>query len=146
ITAIFALMLSRLNSLWLPFTLQRRNAILHEQFVALLPIIWQRTQVRSQLARHWSLDVDLLGRVEEGVQLVELLLADRVVFMVVALGTPDSQAEPDRAYCTGAIHRLLNAKLFTINATLAVGQRIAMESGCGLLLGCGARKQVTRDL
>ena len=49
-------------------------------------------QVRAKFALHWRVDAVFLEVVEEGKQLVELLLGYGIVLVVVALGAADRQA------------------------------------------------------
>ena len=79
-------------------------------------------------------DHRLLDAGEEGEELVVLLLRDRVVLVVVALGAAQRQAEPDLAERVGAIDVVADDELLGVGAALLVEARVAVEAGGDLLL------------
>ena len=98
------------------------------------------------LGRLRRAQVDLVGVVEEGEELVVLALRQRVVLVVVALGAADRQAEPDRRRRVDAVDDRLDAELLLVDAALVVGQRVAVEAGGQLLREAGAGQQVAGQL
>ena len=71
----------------------------------------------------------LLHRIEERIELVIFLMADRIVFVRVTLGATDGQTEPGGAGGVGAIDGPLDAELLRIGAPFLVERRVAMETG-----------------
>ena len=67
--------------------------------------------------------------VEEGEQLVVLLLRDRVVLVVVAAGAADGQAEEDGADGVDAVDHVADVDLLVDRAALAGGDVAAVEAG-----------------
>src|SRR5262249_2655201 len=84
--------------------------------------------------------------VEEGVELVILLLGDGIVLMVVTLGTADGNPQPDCPGGGGAIDDGLDAELLEVDAALLVDHRVALEAGGYLLVGGGAGQEVAGQL
>src|SRR5262249_9967113 len=121
----------RLPQLFLPACLQLRDFLCHrgEQFGPLPLVLRPLCQVSAQLTRQRSVDVDLVSGIEVGVELIKLLLRDRIVLMVVTAGAADRQSQPGCADHPGAVDDLLDAELFQIGAALAVAQRVAQEAG-----------------
>ena len=72
--------------------------------------------------------------VEEGEELVELLLRDRVVLVVVAAGAADRQAEPDGGGGLDAVDDVLDGVLLGDDAALGVAAMVAVEAGGDLLV------------
>ena len=103
-------------------------------------------QVRSQLALDRRVDATLLKAVEECEELVELPLADRVVLVVVTLRAAHGQAQPHRPYRTRAVDSLLKCVLLGIHPSLAIPERVAMESGRDPLVDSRVGQEVTGDL
>ncbi len=86
------------------------------------------------------------GLVEEGVELVELLLRDRVVLVRVALGAADGQPHPDLSGRGDAVLDGGVAKLLVVGAALGVGHRVAVEAGGDELILRGHGQQVACQL
>ena len=86
------------------------------------------------------------GLVEEGEELVILLLADRVVLVAVALGTAHRQSHPDLGGRVDAVLDGRDAELLVVGPTLVVGQGVAMECGRQELVLGGAGQQVAGQL
>ena len=84
--------------------------------------------------------------VEEGHQLVVLALAERVVFVIVALAAADGQAEQDRAGRIHAIDDRFDAKLLRVGAAFFVDERVAMKAGRDDLVKPRVREHVTGEL
>ena len=68
----------------------------------------------------WRVDIDFVGAIKKSVQLVELTLADGVVFMIMTAGASDRHSEPDSAHQLGAVDDLQNPKLFQIRSSFAI--------------------------
>ena len=84
--------------------------------------------------------------VEVGVDLVELLLRDRVELVVVAAGAPQGQPHPHRAGRRHAIYHVLDQELLGDDAALAVLAVVAVEGGGDLLLQGRVGEHVAGDL
>src|SRR5262245_42119597 len=91
-------------------------------------------------------EIFLSGVIEEGVELIELLLRDRIIFVRMAFGATDRQTQPDRAGGRRAVNSGFAAKLLRIDATFFVRERLAMESSRGLLRKSGVGQQVAGNL
>ena len=91
-------------------------------------------------------NIDLVRAVEESVELIKLLLADRVVLVVVATRAADRQPKPHSSHGTGSVHDLLHSVLLHIGTTLAIIQSIAVEAGSYLLIDGGIRQQISSKL
>ncbi len=97
-------------------------------------------------SRQHRRDVRFVGVVEECRQPVVLTLRKRIELVAVTFSALSRQAEPDRPRCVDAILNGLDAVLFLIDAALAVGQCVAMETRGNLLLNRRVRQQVARKL
>jgi hypothetical protein len=75
-----------------------------------------------------------------------LLLRDRIVLMVVALGAAGGEAQPSGGDGVGPVDELLEAGLGAVDAGFAVDEYVAMEPGGHALLGGRVRQQVAGDL
>ena len=84
-------------------------------------VVEERPRAPARLPR-------LVDRVEEGGERVVLRLGERVVFVVVALGAVEGQAEPDRAHGVDAIPDVVHAGLLGVAPALAVVHVVAMEA------------------
>ena len=71
--------------------------------------------------------------VEEGEEAVVLLLRNGIVFVIVALGTLDGNAQHRLADAVHAIDQAVDAELFRVSSTFLVEHRVAQESGCHTL-------------
>ena len=87
-----------------------------------------RSRCRQVLWRG-DLEVGLVHVVEEGKEPVILALGDRVVLVVVALGTADGQAQEDGPGRVDPIDDRLDPELLDVDPPLLVDLRIAMEPG-----------------
>ena len=81
-----------------------------------------------------SLAVGVLGVVEEGEEAEVLLLGERVVLVVVALGAGDGRAHPDGHRRVDAVDDGDVAELLVVGPALVVGHRVAVEGGRDELL------------
>ena len=72
--------------------------------------------------------------VEEGEELVELFLGDRVELVAVAAGAAERQAQPDGRGGLDAIDDVLDGVLLGDDAPLAVAAMVAVEPGRDLLV------------
>ncbi len=117
-----------------------------KQFPSFLLVFCSRAKVGTHFARQRRIDVQFVGTVEEGVELVELFLADRVVLVVVATGAADRQAQPDRTEGAGTIDGLLGTELLEVSAALPVAEGVSMKPGRDLLLDGRVRQKVARGL
>src|SRR5262249_34630219 len=91
-------------------------------------------------------NIRVVGVVEEGKNTVVLLLAQRIVLMVVALGTLNR--DPENALTDG-IHPIvhgLHTELLGIDAALFVDHGVAQEAGRDTLVLRGTRQQVACNL
>jgi hypothetical protein len=71
--------------------------------------------------------------VQEGEELVVLLLLDGIELVVVALRAADGEAEPDGAGRRHAVEDAVDAELLLVDAALLIDLRVAMEAGGDLL-------------
>ncbi len=90
--------------------------------------------------------VGLIPVVVEGEELVVFVLGDVVVFVVVATGAGQGEAEPGRAGCLEAVHDCGYAPLFLVGAALGVGQRLPVKGGGQTLFRGGLGKKVAGQL
>ena len=93
-----------------------------------------------------KIQIGLLGVVQEGHQLVVLAMLDRVVFVRVALGAADSQAQPRGAGGGHPVGHRMETELQRIDAALLIEHRVAVESRGDELVSRRIRKQVSRQL
>ena len=70
-----------------------------------------------------------LDVVEEGEELVELALADWIVFVVVAARTAQSQAQPGCARGVHAVNDVLQSPFLINDAALAIDAVVAVKAG-----------------
>ncbi len=84
--------------------------------------------------------------VEEGEQGVEIALGDRVVFMVMASGAVEGQAEPDGCGRFDAIGNIFGCIFFWNDAAFGIPAMVAVEPGGDALLGGGIGEQIACDL
>ena len=84
--------------------------------------------------------------VQEGEQLVVVLLKDRIELVVVALGALDGQAEDALADGVHAIEHRLHAELLGIDAAFLVDHRVPQVAGRHDLILRGVRQLVAGDL
>ena len=71
--------------------------------------------------------------VQEGEEPVVLLLRDGVVFVIMALGALDSNAQHRLADAVHAVDQAVDAKLFRVGTTFFIEHRVAQEPGCHTL-------------
>src|SRR5262249_17493133 len=83
---------------------------------------------------------------EEGGEAVEVLLGERVVLVVVALGTAQGGAEPGPAEVADAVGGVLGPVLAVLGAALVGGLEDAVVAGGDALLLGGAWEQVAGQL
>src|SRR5262245_29452734 len=102
--------------------------------------------MRIPLSRMRNLEVHLEGAIEKREELVELLLTDRVVFVVVAAGATYRQTQPYGAQRIGAIHDLLDSKLLLVDTALSIRQRVAAKSGSYFLVHVSIRQEISSQL
>ncbi len=107
-------------------------------------------RIRQQLAalhRDGGAHVVLVGvAVEERVKLVVFPVRDGVVFVGVALGATDGEAEPDGAGGVDAVHHSLDAELLGVGAPFFVDERVAVEGGGGALALGRIGQEIAREL
>src|SRR5205809_3603103 len=84
--------------------------------------------------------------VEESEELTELLVSDRVVFVVVTASATDRQPEPNGRGRVDAIDDVLDGILFRDDPAFRVAPVVAIESGGDRLSERGARQHVAGDL
>ena len=93
-----------------------------------------------------NLDRAVSRVVEDRVELVVLGLLERIVLVVVALGTSHGRTEPDRR---GRVHSVFHSRvveLVVLRARLVVEHRVPMESSGDDLVYCRIRQQVPCEL
>ena len=106
----------------------------------------RRVEVLERL-RAQAAQVAALGDVVEvGVDLVELLLRDRVELVVVAARAAQRQPHPHRARRRHPIDHVLDQELLGDDAALAVLAVVAVEGGGDSLLEGGVGEHVAGDL
>ena len=84
--------------------------------------------------------------VEEGVELVEFLLRDRVVFMIMTLRTFHGQPHEDRGYRVDLIDVISHAIFLGDRSALVRVHAVAQKPRSNALLLGSARQQITSDL
>ncbi len=102
--------------------------------------------VAFHILRAYHFDSGLLLAIEERHELVILALLDGIVFVIVALGAADRQAQKDRARGGHAVEQRLDAVLLLIHAAFLVDHGVAMEAGGDFLIERGVRQQVASQL
>src|SRR5258707_3417230 len=83
---------------------------------------------------------------EEGKELVMLLLRDRIELVIVALGATNRQSQPNGCSCIDAVEDISGLVFLRNGATLEVDRVVAMEPAGEALLHAGVRQQVAREL
>ena len=68
-------------------------------------------------------------------QFEEFFLCQRIVFVIMASGTSDGQAQPGRTDRFQPVNDVLDAKLFCNRSPLPVGPIVSQKTGGQLLLG-----------
>ena len=84
--------------------------------------------------------------IEVGVELIVLLLADGIVFVIVALRALHAQREPRRGGRLHAVHDVVHAKFLGNHAALVGRGVIAIEAGGDALFEARVRNEVAGDL
>ena len=143
---VLALVLHGVAQLIFPVGLHCRNLVLRQQFLAFAIVFRPRRHPRANLAGKRRRNVHLLFGIEEGCELVELLLGDGVVLMVVALRAPHREPQPDGSQRSGAVQHLFVAKLLGVGAAFAIRQGIAVEAGGHQHFLVAARQQIAGNL
>lgn len=93
------------------------------------------------LVRLPGADVRLRCVVEHCVELVELLLADGIVLVIVALGASEGESHPDRAGCADPVDLRFAAKLLAIRTVFMVHQGVPVKPcSCFLFCSCVGEK------
>ena len=105
------------------------DLVLFQQCLALAVVRRAGGEVGAEFAGQRRLDIDFLLGIEKRRELVELLLADGVVLVVVALRAAHGEAHPNGAERGRAIQHLLVAELFGVGAAFAIGEGVAIEAG-----------------
>ena len=134
------------NDVFVPIGLKLGDARFFENFLALCVVARQLPQQRTALAGQRRFNVALDRIVEESVHLIKLLLLERVVLVVVALGTADRQAEPNRADRVDAVDRFLETLFTSFDSGFAVLRAIAEQAGSDPLFDSCVRQEITGDL
>ena len=93
-----------------------------------------------------ALKTQFIDAVEIGHQAEEIILADRVKFVVVALGATDGHSHHGCAVGAHAVHRVMDKPFFGDRATLIVDAVVAVEGGGELLVERGIGKQIAGQL
>ena len=84
--------------------------------------------------------------VEEGKELVVLLLGERIVLVIVTLGTGECRAQPKSCSSVGAIHHTFDAGFLGVHSTFHVDHRVAMKPGSNFLIERGIGQHVACEL
>ena len=88
----------------------------------------------------------LVGAVENGEQLVEFALRNRVVLVIVAAGAAQGQTKKRGAGRANAVDHGFHAKLLVVGPAFFVQHRVAMEPGCNALSDAGIVQHVAGQL
>ena len=129
-----------------PISHQLGNFVFLQQSLTLLVSFRFPAQIRANLPGNGRLDVDFLGRVEAGKQLVNFALFDGIVFVVVTSSTAHRQTQPHGSQGRRPIEHLLRAELLQIDSSLAVCQGVAIEAGSNSLIQSRVGQQVSGQL
>jgi hypothetical protein len=84
--------------------------------------------------------------VEKREQLVIFLLTDRIVFVIVALGTPDRESQKGGAGGCQPIHDRLDPELFPVDPALLVDLGVSVETGGDFFLVARIGEHVASEL
>src|SRR5204862_6163339 len=84
--------------------------------------------------------------VEEGEELIDVLLREGILFVIAAARTSRREAEPYSRRGADAGHYILGAKLLVDDAALGAGAMVAVKSGRDLFRQRRVRQQVAGDL
>ena len=88
----------------------------------------ERGLVPFTFPRKRNRGITVLEVVEESVKRIKLVLLERVVFVIVALGTGKGQGEPGRRGGIDAVDHFLGAIQLLVDSGLGVAQGVAVES------------------
>jgi hypothetical protein len=91
-------------------------------------------------------DAGFVDVVEEGEELIEFLLADGVVFVVVAAGAAEGEAHPGGASGVDAVDDVFDAPFLVDDAAFAVDAVVAMEAGGDDLIEARVGEEVAGEL
>ena len=117
-----------------------------EEGLALLAVGGEGAEERAHFTVEGSIDIDVVGPVEESEELVILFLRDGIELMVVALGAAGGEAEPSGGNRVGAIDDLLEAGFGAVDARFTVDEDVAMETSGYFLVGGRVGEEVAGDL
>src|SRR5690606_12912462 len=84
--------------------------------------------------------------IKEGVYLIILLLGDRIIFMVMALGTFQSNSQNPFAQCICSIYDISCSVFLLDNAIFLCNRVVSIESCCQNLFFGGIWQQITCQL
>ena len=93
-----------------------------------------------------SNDAAFFDVVEEGEELIKFLLADGIVFVVVAAGAAEGETHPGGAGGVDAVDDVFDAPFLVDDAAFAVDAMVAMEAGGDDLVKAGAGEEVAGEL
>src|SRR5215831_14552169 len=136
----------------LPLLLERRDVLVRERVGQILKAAGQSLLLGflfvGRQCEYWrgvaraTVQSDFGDAVEEGVELIELLLRDRVVFVRVAARAAHCQPQPGRGRRLDAVNDVSVQGLFWNRASLEIDHVVAVESGGDLLILSGFGEQV----
>src|SRR5262245_42071854 len=140
----------------LPLLLERREVLVRERVGQILKSTGQPLLLGflffDRQCEYWRgvarapVQSDFGDAVEEGVELIELLLRDRVVFVRVATRAAHRQPQPGRGGRLDSVNDVLVQVLFGYRAALEIDHVVAIESGGDLLILSGFWEQIAREL
>ena len=117
-----------------------------DQFPASTIVFGPLVPVRPQFPRQRSVDVHFVSRIEEGVELVELALGDRIELVIVTCRATDGRPQPDRPDGGDPVLDLHHAKFLDVGPPFPVAQGLAKKPRGDLLLDRRLRQQVAGQL
>lgn len=91
-------------------------------------------------------DTGFLNRIEVGKQLIELLLADRIVLVIMAATAVQAEAQPGEPNGFHAVDHCFGKPLFRNPSALPIQPRIAIEAGRDDLFLRGLVQQISGQL
>ena len=98
------------------------------------------------MQRRFVTSIRVFRIIEDREQTKKIFLGDRIVLVIVTLGTRHRRPHPD---CCGRVHSVNNGdvtEFFVVRTTFVVGHRISMKGGRDQLVVGRVRQQVTRKL
>ena len=123
-----------------------RDLAVVQKFFPLLAVARELFQVGFRFSPEGCIHLPALGLIEEGQELVVLLLAKGIVLVVVTLGAAQGQPQPDRAHGVGLVQCLLEPHLTSRHARFPILEAAAQESGGNPLFEARTGEEVPGNL